>query len=81
MCGIILIIIYKLQRMAYQNDSNASKDVGNNQTKTIVLNKERKKITFADEAGEKLCHVKFFENEMISSLGTEPSPNQELLVK
>lgn len=33
-----------------------------------VVNKERKKITFADEAGEELCHVRFFKNDFPSSL-------------
>ena len=28
--------------------------------------KERKKITFADEAGGVLCHVKFIEDDMAS---------------
>ncbi|PRQ27011.1 hypothetical protein RchiOBHm_Chr6g0300761 [Rosa chinensis] len=71
----------KIMRMADQNDSNDSEDVGNNHPKTTIVNKERKKITFADEAGEKLCHVRVFENEMISSSVTGPSQNQELLVK
>nr|XP_011459562.1 PREDICTED: uncharacterized protein LOC105349997 [Fragaria vesca subsp. vesca] len=71
----------KIMRMADQNGSIAPEDVENNQTKTTVANKERKKITFADEAGEKLCHVKVFENEMISSSVNNPSLNQEVLVK
>ncbi|KAK9271349.1 hypothetical protein L1049_026939 [Liquidambar formosana] len=32
-----------------------------------TTHKERKKITFADEAGGKLCHVKFFEDGMAST--------------
>ncbi|KAA8528633.1 hypothetical protein F0562_035988 [Nyssa sinensis] len=44
-----------------------------------ALHKERKKITFADEAGGMLCHVKFFEDGMASQ---EPeSDNQEIQVK
>ncbi|KAL8058991.1 hypothetical protein ABFX02_03G058500 [Erythranthe guttata] len=39
--------------------------------KTAISNdtvpREGRKIMFADEAGEKLCHVKFFENDSISS--------------
>lgn len=79
--GTILIFNNELQRMADQNGSIAPEDVENNQTKTTVANKERKKITFADEAGEKLCHVKVFENEMISSSVNNPSLHQEVLVK
>lgn len=38
-------------------DLDASENVANK-------DKEGKKIVFADEAGEKLCHVKFFENDL-----------------
>lgn len=45
-----------------------------------VVPKERKKITFADETGGKLCHVKVFEDDMASRLGS-CTEQQELLVK
>ncbi|XP_050365830.1 uncharacterized protein LOC126784408 [Argentina anserina] len=70
----------KIMRMADQNASNAPKGVADNHMKTTVVNKERK-ITFADEAGEQLCHVKVFENEMIPSSAIDPSLKQEVLVK
>ena len=45
-----------------------------------AIHKERKKITFADEVGGELCHVKLFHHDMASSL--EPSGGeQELLAK
>lgn len=48
-----------------EKDSDAAETGG-------IANKERKKITFADEAGEELCHVKFFEKNL-----TELSPNPD----
>ncbi|GAA0148879.1 hypothetical protein LIER_08199 [Lithospermum erythrorhizon] len=40
-------------------------------TPEIIIPRERRKIVFADEAGERLCHIKFFENGLTS---TEPLP-------
>lgn len=69
--GIILIIsVHQLQKLA-DNGSNASENVAN----------KEKKITFADEAGEKLCHVKFFENDMASFPGIDGDQGQEFLLK
>ncbi|KAB2619643.1 hypothetical protein D8674_015512 [Pyrus ussuriensis x Pyrus communis] len=42
-----------------------------------IMDKEGKKIVFADEAGEKLCHVKFYEND----LATFSDQNLDFLVK
>lgn len=55
----------------------ADKDSDVSETESAVVNKERKKITFADEAGEKLCHVKFFEKNSSDSLDADTEkPNQ-----
>lgn len=60
----------QLQRLT-ENESVAS---GN------TIHKERKKITFADEAGGVLCHVKLFYDGMASPL--EPNgEKQELMAK
>lgn len=58
---VFLTLVHLLQRLA-DKDSSAPESEGG------VVNKERKKITFADEAGEKLCHVRFIENKLTSSL-------------
>ncbi|KAB2628080.1 hypothetical protein D8674_032875 [Pyrus ussuriensis x Pyrus communis] len=50
----------KIMKMA-DNGVDASENVANK-------DKERKKIVFADEAGGKLCHVKFFENDVATFL-------------
>ncbi|KAF8022837.1 hypothetical protein BT93_F0375 [Corymbia citriodora subsp. variegata] len=42
------------------------------------VHKERKKITFADEAGGKLCHVKYIEDSMASLLASN-NENQEAM--
>ncbi|BFG17825.1 hypothetical protein CerSpe_040990 [Prunus speciosa] len=60
----------KIMKLA-DNGSNASENVAN----------KEKKITFADEAGEKLCHVKFFENDMASFPGIDGDQEQEFLLK
>lgn len=44
-----------------------------------VLSKERKKITFADEAGGKLCHVRVFEED-VASLSESNTEKHEPLV-
>ncbi|XP_068328274.1 uncharacterized protein [Pyrus communis] len=59
----------KIMKMA-DIDADASENVANK-------DKEGKKIVFADEAGEKLCHVKFFEND----LATFSDQNLDFLVK
>lgn len=60
----------KIMRLT-ENESVAS---GN------TIHKERKKITFADEAGGELCHVKLFYDGMASPL--EPNgEKQELMAK
>ncbi|CAN6682640.1 unnamed protein product [Malus baccata var. baccata] len=59
----------KIMKMA-DIDVDASENVANK-------DKEGKKIVFADEAGEKLCHVKFFEND----LATFSDQNLDFLVK
>ncbi|XP_062098002.1 uncharacterized protein LOC133803875 [Humulus lupulus] len=45
----------KIMRLT-ENESGAPE-------RETVVNKEKKKITFADEAGEELCHIRHFENE------------------
>lgn len=45
-----------------------------------AIHKERKKITFADEAGGELCHVKLFYNGMASTSETN-GETEELLGK
>ncbi|CAB4265748.1 unnamed protein product [Prunus armeniaca] len=60
----------KIMKLA-DNGSNASENVAN----------KEKKITFADEAGEKLCHVKFFENDRASFPGIDGDQEQEFLLK
>lgn len=54
----------------------AEKDSDAAETESIA-NKERRKISFADEAGAQLCHVKFFENLTESTL--EPDTRPEVL--
>lgn len=44
------------------------------------VHKERKKITFADEAGGELCHVKYIEDDMASLLVSN-AENQEEMVE
>lgn len=44
-----------------------------------VIHKEKKKISFADEAGGMLCHVNFFEKGM--ALGETNSESQKLQAK
>ncbi|XP_056177123.1 uncharacterized protein LOC115670045 isoform X2 [Syzygium oleosum] len=44
------------------------------------VHKERKKITFADEAGGELCHVKYIEDSMASLLASN-NENQEATVE
>ncbi|KAL5558070.1 hypothetical protein UlMin_034281 [Ulmus minor] len=43
-----------------------------------VSNKGKKKITFADEAGEELCHVRLFENNLSSTPETDTEKPQVL---
>ncbi|PON60302.1 hypothetical protein TorRG33x02_285240 [Trema orientale] len=61
----------KIMRLT-ENDSGAPE-------RETVVNKERKKITFADEAGEELCHVRFFKNEYTSSLEPTDTEKPELV--
>lgn len=58
--SFFLTLVHLLQRLA-EKDSDAPESES-------VANKEKKKITFADEAGEALCHVRFFENKSTTCL-------------
>ncbi|KAF4347277.1 hypothetical protein F8388_015068 [Cannabis sativa] len=55
----------KIMRLT-ENDSGAPE-------RETTVNKEKKKITFADEAGEELCHIRLFEND---SSSLEPNTHE-----
>jgi len=63
------ILVNQVQRLTETGSSSS----GN------VVHKEKKKITFADEVGGELCHVKFFEDDMVS-LSESITDTQELPV-
>ncbi|XP_015884620.3 uncharacterized protein LOC107420233 [Ziziphus jujuba] len=67
--------IMRLSEKASESKVSESSDASES-----VVNKERKRITFADEAGEKLCHVRIFENDLTTWLGSD-GEKQEMLVQ
>ena len=62
------ILVNQVQRLTETGSSSGN-----------VVPKEKKKITFADEVGGVLCHVKFFEDDMVS-LSESITDTQELPV-
>lgn len=62
------ILVNQVQRLTETGSSSGN-----------VVHKEKKKITFADEVGGELCHVKFFEDDMVS-LSESITNTQELPV-
>ena len=62
------ILVNQVQRLTETGSSSGN-----------VVPKEKKKITFADEVGGELCHVKFFEDDMVS-LSESIADTQELPV-
>lgn len=63
------LVLIHLQRLTDKGPKYSESSI--NQESATSVNKEKRKISFADEAGEKLCHVRYFENELTSLMESD----------